>query len=120
MAKFEATKCHGHPAFDVCRQKDESPVFDDPFQIRIEELQHEIEVCFRGEDVQKLQGSLSVEHLKSWRGRAYFNYILVLQLPQIFDFTYCGHIQSIFELPNLDFLNSDLSASGGLPSCDGM
>lgn len=46
VAEFEATECHGHPAFNVCRQKDKSPVFDDHFQVRIKEFQYEIEIRF--------------------------------------------------------------------------
>lgn len=44
MTELESPEGHGHPCFDVCREEDETPVPDDNFQIRIQELEDEIEI----------------------------------------------------------------------------
>lgn len=54
MAELESTKGHCHPRFDVCRQKDESTILDDYLEVGIQELEDEIEVCFRGEYIHEL------------------------------------------------------------------
>jgi len=33
VAKLEASKSHGHPALDICWEKDERAIFDDHFEI---------------------------------------------------------------------------------------
>lgn len=54
MAELQSTKGHCHPRLDVCRQKDECTILDDYFEVGIQELEDEIEVCFRGEYVHEL------------------------------------------------------------------
>ena len=55
MTELKPAECHGHPALDVRWQEDERAVLDDEFQIRIEELEDEIEIFLGREDVQELQ-----------------------------------------------------------------
>jgi hypothetical protein len=55
MAEFETAEHHGHPAFDICRQKDQGAVLDDHLQVGIEELEHKVEIGLGGEHVQKLR-----------------------------------------------------------------
>jgi len=54
MTKLESAKCHRHPAFDVRWEEHKRTVFDDHFQVRVEELEDEIEICFRREDIDEL------------------------------------------------------------------
>lgn len=54
MAELQSTKGHCHPSLDVRRQKDEGAILDDYFEVAIQELEDEIEVCFRGEHVHEL------------------------------------------------------------------
>ena len=44
MAEFKTTEDHGHPAFDICWQKDQCAVLDDHLQIGVEELEHKIQI----------------------------------------------------------------------------
>ena len=44
MAEFKTTEDHGHPAFDICGQKDQRAVLDDHLQIGVEELEHKVQI----------------------------------------------------------------------------
>lgn len=47
VAEFQTTERHGHPALDICREKDdERTVLDDHFEIGIEELKNEVQIRF--------------------------------------------------------------------------
>jgi hypothetical protein len=54
MAEFQTAERHGHPALDVCGEKDERTVFDDHLEVGVEELEDEVQIRLRGEDVQEL------------------------------------------------------------------
>ena len=45
MAEFKTPECHCHPRFDVGRKEHERTVFDDKFEIGVEKLEHQIEIC---------------------------------------------------------------------------
>jgi hypothetical protein len=45
MAEFQTAKRHGHPAFDVCGEKDKRTLLDDHLEIGIEELKDEVQIC---------------------------------------------------------------------------
>ena len=55
VAELKTAEGHSHPAFDIRGQEDERAVLNDEFQIRIEELEDEIEIFLGREDVQELQ-----------------------------------------------------------------
>jgi len=44
MAEFKTTERHGHPAFDICGQKDQCTVLNDQFQVGVEELEHKVQI----------------------------------------------------------------------------
>lgn len=44
MTKLETAEGHSHPALDVGRQEYKRSVLDDHLQVRVQELQHEIEI----------------------------------------------------------------------------
>lgn len=44
VAEFQTTKCHGHPTFDICGQEDKRPVLYYHFQVRVQELEDQIEI----------------------------------------------------------------------------
>jgi hypothetical protein len=44
MAEFKTAEDHGHPAFDICRQKDQRTVLDDHLEVSVEELEHKIQI----------------------------------------------------------------------------
>jgi hypothetical protein len=44
MTKLQTTKRHGDPTLDVSREEDQRPVFNDQLQVRVEELEDEVEV----------------------------------------------------------------------------
>jgi hypothetical protein len=46
VTEFETAKSHGDPALDIRWEEDERSVFDDHFQIGVEEFQDEIQVGF--------------------------------------------------------------------------
>ena len=45
VTEFQTAKRHGHPALDVCWEKDERTLLDDHFEIGIEELKDEVQIC---------------------------------------------------------------------------
>ena len=61
MAELQSTKGHCHPRLDVCRQEDEGAVFDDYFEVAVQELEDQIEVGFRREYIHELvMGEVSI------------------------------------------------------------
>lgn len=44
VAKLQTAERHGHPALDVRGEKDERAVLDDHLEIRVEELEHEVQI----------------------------------------------------------------------------
>jgi hypothetical protein len=45
VAEFQTAKRHGHPALDVCGEKDERrTVLDDHLEIGVEELKDEVQI----------------------------------------------------------------------------
>lgn len=56
MAVVESFDAHEHPALDVGTLKHERAVFDDGFEISVEELEHEVKIRLVGEDIQELGG----------------------------------------------------------------
>jgi hypothetical protein len=55
MAELQPLHRHHHPALDISLLKDEILVADDALEICREELEDEVEVGFRGEDVEELR-----------------------------------------------------------------
>jgi hypothetical protein len=45
---------------------------------------------------------------------AYFDDVLVLQLTQVLHLAYGGHVESVFELPDFNLLDSNLLSCGYL------
>lgn len=54
VAKVEALDGHEHPRLDVCALEQEGLVADDGLEVRVEELEDEVEVGLDGEDVEEL------------------------------------------------------------------
>ena len=46
MTELQTTERHRNPTLDVSGKEDQCAVFDDQLQVRIKELQDEVEVCF--------------------------------------------------------------------------
>jgi hypothetical protein len=44
VAKFQTAKRHGHPALDICGEKDERTLLDDHLEIGVEELKDEVQI----------------------------------------------------------------------------
>lgn len=44
VAEFQPAECHGHPALDVRREKDNRTFLDDHLEIRVEELENEVQI----------------------------------------------------------------------------
>lgn len=44
VAEFQTAKRHGHPALDVCGEKDERTFLDDHLEIGVEELKDEVQI----------------------------------------------------------------------------
>lgn len=47
VAEFEPTKGHSDPTLDVRRQKKRRTPFDNHFEIRVQEFEHQIEIRLR-------------------------------------------------------------------------
>ncbi len=45
---------HGHPRLDVCDLEDERLVADNGLEVRVQELEDEVDVLLDGEDVEEL------------------------------------------------------------------
>lgn len=54
VTEFQTTERHGHPAFDVRREKDERTVLDDHLEVGVEELEDEVQIRLRREHIQEL------------------------------------------------------------------
>ena len=52
VAELKPPERHCQPTFDVCRQKYYRSILDNKFQICVEELEHEIQISLRREDVE--------------------------------------------------------------------
>jgi hypothetical protein len=50
---------HCHPRLDVGRLEHEALVADDGLEVRVEELEHEVDVLLDGEDVEELRVCVS-------------------------------------------------------------
>ena len=46
MAEFKTAEDHGHPAFDICRQKDQRAVLNDHLEVSVEKLKHKVQIGF--------------------------------------------------------------------------
>jgi hypothetical protein len=62
MAKFEAAQRHCHPSLDISRKEDERPVLDYHLKVAIQELEDQVKIRFRREDVQKLKERRSAQN----------------------------------------------------------
>jgi hypothetical protein len=51
---LETTEGHGRPALDVCRLEHEAFVANYGLEVRVEELEHEVDVLLGREDIEKL------------------------------------------------------------------
>ena len=54
VAIFEPTKSHSHPALYVGGKKNEATVFDDKLEVRVEELEDEVQIFLGRENIKKL------------------------------------------------------------------
>ena len=54
VAIFEATKSHSHPALYVSGKKNEATVFDDKLEVRVEELEDEVQIFLGRENIKNL------------------------------------------------------------------
>lgn len=52
---FQPTEHHNEPALDVSRLEYNAFLFDDHFQIAVEELQNEVDILLVGKDVDELE-----------------------------------------------------------------
>ena len=55
MNVLQSPERHGHPAFDVRVLKDQGLVSNDSFQIRIQKLEHEVDILLYREDIEQLR-----------------------------------------------------------------
>ena len=49
-------------------------------------------------------------------GETYLYYVLMLELAEVLDLPYGGHVQAVFELSDLDLLDGDLPPGRYLPA----
>lgn len=54
---LEPAQRHGRPALNVRRLEDEALVADDGLEVRVEELEHEVDVLLDREDVEELMSA---------------------------------------------------------------
>ena len=54
VAIFEPTKSHSHPALYVGGKKNEATVFNDKLEVRVEELEDEVQIFLGRENIKKL------------------------------------------------------------------
>lgn len=109
MTEFKATESHCHPAFCVCWEEYQRTVLDNLFKVGFEEFKDKIKIRFRRKDVEELMQELT--NISPWNGTwgAHLDDILMLQLPQIFNFTDSRHIQTILEQTDFDLFDGDFA-----------
>ena len=55
VTELQTAERHGHPALDVCGEKDERAVLDDHLEIGVEELEDKVQIRLGREHVQELE-----------------------------------------------------------------
>ena len=55
VTELQTAERHGHPALDVCGEKDERAVLDDHLEIGVEELEDKIQIRLGREHIQELE-----------------------------------------------------------------
>lgn len=110
VAEVEAAEGHEHPGLDVGRLEDEHAVLDDGLEVRVEVLEHEVEVGFGGKDVEQLAKG-SARGMLERRGGADLDDVRMLELLEEFDLADGRHVEPIFELAGLPLFPSSGSGS---------
>lgn len=104
VAKVEPLHGHEHPTLDVALLEHELLVADDGFEVRVEELEDEVQVRLVAKHVQELwaDASSAVFPLGVTRGVTCLDYVGMAQLAEELHFADRRHVEAVLELADLD------------------
>jgi hypothetical protein len=111
VAELQSPKRHRKPALDISRKENDGAVLDGELEVCVQEFKDQVQVRLRRKHIKQLTSSRLLHVINKQFEVTHHNHILVLQLPQIFDLANRRHIQPVFELANLDFLDSYFAAT---------
>lgn len=60
VTELKPAEGHSHPTLNIRRKENKGAIFDDYFKVRIQEFQHEIQILFRREYIEKLWDIMSM------------------------------------------------------------
>lgn len=86
MTPLQSSQRHDHPTFHIRRSKQQRSIFDDGFEVGVEEFEDEVEVLAVGKRVQELPEKISAQ-CRAYEQWTHGDHIRMLEFPQEFNFS---------------------------------